>query len=499
MTLKLRWLNLLACLLSLTALSLATAQTPQPKPKPKPKAATAKPTPAKPVAAKPVAKPSTAKPLPAKTPAKKPPVNKPTPPVARRPRVTKPTPANPPVARRPRTTTPTAPPAPEIREVRALWVVRTTLTAPDKIRKMVAQAADNGFNTLIVQIRGRGDAYYQSRWEPRAPELQGQPANFDPLALVISEARRRGLRVHGWINTHLIASADAPPTDPQHIYQAHPEWLAVPREVATDLYNMPPTDSRYRARIIEWTKRNTQQTEGLFTSPANPAVQEHITSVWLDVLEKYTLDGLHFDFVRYSNPAFDYSRTAMERFRAWLEPHLTAEARRALIEATRANPLAATELFPEQFADFQREQITSLVERISVAVRKRKPQTTISAAVFANSQDAYTNRFQDWPRWLALGYLDVVCPMAYTTDTNTFRAQVETAANAAHNNGARVWAGIGAYRLPVSGTVEKIFAARDLRADGVILFSYDFATAQSSPNNPQADYLQQVKNQAFTF
>src|SRR5687768_6025244 len=57
-------------------------------------------------------------------------------------------------------------------EVRALWVVRTTLTSPEKIRQMVNSAADNGFNTLIVQIRGRGDAYYKSRVEPRAAELK---------------------------------------------------------------------------------------------------------------------------------------------------------------------------------------------------------------------------------------------------------------------------------------------------------------------------------------
>jgi len=46
-------------------------------------------------------------------------------------------------------------------EIRALWVVRTTLTSPQKIRTMVSAAADNGFNTLIVQVRGRGDAYYK--------------------------------------------------------------------------------------------------------------------------------------------------------------------------------------------------------------------------------------------------------------------------------------------------------------------------------------------------
>jgi uncharacterized lipoprotein YddW (UPF0748 family) len=59
-------------------------------------------------------------------------------------------------------------------EVRALWVVRETLTSREKIQAMVERAAAAGFNTLIVQVRGRGDAYYHSRWEPRAIELNIQ-------------------------------------------------------------------------------------------------------------------------------------------------------------------------------------------------------------------------------------------------------------------------------------------------------------------------------------
>src|SRR5881409_2358076 len=58
--------------------------------------------------------------------------------------------------------------SPSTDEVRALWVVRTTLTSTEKIRRMVESAKAAGFNTIIVQVRGRGDAYYRSRWEPRA-------------------------------------------------------------------------------------------------------------------------------------------------------------------------------------------------------------------------------------------------------------------------------------------------------------------------------------------
>jgi uncharacterized lipoprotein YddW (UPF0748 family) len=120
----------------------------------------------------------------------------------------------------------------------------------------------------------------------------------------------------------------------------------------------------------------------------------------------------------------------------------------------------------------------------------------VSAAVFANDENAYTRRFQDWRRWLQMGILDVACPMAYSMDTAIFQKQIEVAAATAHAAGKLVWAGIGAYRIPVESTVEKINVARKLNADGIILFSYDF-TAMPSALNPNADYLERVRLAAF--
>jgi uncharacterized lipoprotein YddW (UPF0748 family) len=137
-----------------------------------------------------------------------------------------------------------------------------------------------------------------------------------------------------------------------------------------------------------------------------------------------------------------------------------------------------------------------LVERIYREVKKRKPQVTVSAAVFANDENAFTRRFQDWRRWLSLGILDVACPMAYSTDTLVFKKQIEIATTSAHAAGRRVWAGIGAYRIPAESTVEKIHAARALGSDGLILFSYDF-TVRPSKLNPDGAYLQRVSRAAF--
>lgn len=382
------------------------------------------------------------------------------------------------------------------REVRALWVVRTTLTSREKILRMIDSAASAGFNTLIVQVRGRGDAYYRSRWEPRAVELKDQPADFDPLAITIAEAHKRGLQVHVWLNTSLLANLDALPSDPNHVYNKHPEWLAVPRPVAAELYQLSPKDPRYRTRIVEWSKANRAELEGVYTGPANPKVRDHIYRIWMDMLDKYAVDGLHFDYVRFASPDFDYSRTSLKNFRKWLEPQLNGTNRDALKKALKENPLAAATMYQEKFGEFQREQVTILVDRIYHAVKKRRPDVTVSAAVFANDENAYTRRFQDWRRWLRLGILDVACPMAYTPDTAIFQKQIEVAVSTAHPVGRRVWAGIGAYRIPAESTVEKINTARTLGADGIILFSYDFTTTPSALN-PEGDYLERVHRAAF--
>jgi uncharacterized lipoprotein YddW (UPF0748 family) len=216
----------------------------------------------------------------------------------------------------------------------------------------------------------------------------------------------------------------------------------------------------------------------------------------MDVLKNYRVDGLHFDYVRFASPDFDYSRTSLGNFRKWLEPQLTADQRRELKKSLQANPLAAPEMFPEKFADFQRAQVTMLVERIYRAVKKRRPDALVSAAVFANDENAYTRRFQDWRRWLQMGILDVACPMAYTTDTAVFQKQIEVAAMTAHGAKRRVWAGIGAYRIKSDSAVEKINVARSLHTEGFILFSYDF-TARPSELNPDGAYLERIRRAAF--
>jgi len=379
----------------------------------------------------------------------------------------------------------------EAPETRALWVVRTTMSSPDSVRELVRRAKENGFTDLIVQVRGRGDAYYESSIEPRAEALTRQPAGFDPLALTIEEAHREGIKVHAWINIYLVADLESLPTSRDHPIFRHPEWVMVPRGIATELYNVQPDRGAYLDRIIEFSRLNHNELEGLFVSPAHPGVKDNLYDIWMDIATRYEVDGLHFDYVRYPNPQYDYSRVSIDRFRQEIEKKLTPSERRALLAQFRRDPLLYIKRFPAAYGEFQRAQVTELVSRIYSGVKSIKPNAIISAAVFANEEDAARSRFQDWKEWLRMGLLDVVCPMAYTPDTEVFRKQLNTAMNVA--SGKRVWSGIGAYKQTAESAVEKIRAARDLGAQGFILFSYD-SSIKVSDLNPQGDYLEKVRN-----
>ena len=61
----------------------------------------------------------------------------------------------------------------------------------------------------------------------------------------------------------------------------------------------------------------------------------------MDVLKHYPVDGLHFDYVRFASPDFDYSRASLTKFYDWLKPQLSDAERRELKQRLKENPLAA--------------------------------------------------------------------------------------------------------------------------------------------------------------
>src|SRR3954468_10593298 len=174
-------------------------------------------------------------------------------------------------------------------EVRALWVVRTTLTSPAAIATMVDAAKAGGFNTLLVQIRGRGDAYYQPGLEPRPASLSANP-DFDPLATTIAHAHAAGLQVHAWINVNLISSASELPLARAHVIYRHPEWLMVPRALVGDLAGVDFRSPEYVGRLTRYV-RQRNDVEGLYLSPISSSAADYTVSVVRDIARRYPVDG----------------------------------------------------------------------------------------------------------------------------------------------------------------------------------------------------------------
>ena len=200
---------------------------------------------------------------------------------------------------------------------------------------MVARAAGAGFNTLLVQVRGRGDAYYSGGIEPRADGIQDRPA-FDPLALTLREAHARGIEVHAWMNVHLISSASVISRAPTHLVNSRRGLLAVPKELARELYDVDPASSRYFERLVVHALANPDGVEGLYTSLSAPEVKERVYAVAMDLVERYEIDGIHLDYVRYPSAAFDYSRGALDRFRTWIDGRITDDQRAEFVSGLRA-------------------------------------------------------------------------------------------------------------------------------------------------------------------
>jgi uncharacterized lipoprotein YddW (UPF0748 family) len=369
--------------------------------------------------------------------------------------------------------------APE--QTRALWVTRTTLTSPESIRQMVAAAEAGGFNTLLVQVRGRGDAYYNGTIEPRAAELAGKPA-FDPLATVIADAHAAGLRVHAWVAVNLVSSSVSLPASRDHVIYRAPEWLMVPRELAAEMKKVDLRSPAYIGRLARWTRAHTSIVEGLYTSPLHPAAQDHTAAVIGEIAAKYPVDGIHLDYVRFPNEDFDYSAAAMDQFKSAILPDLTDRERRDASAREALDPAAYPNLFPERWNDFRRSRLTSLVIKIRTAVKTVRPGVVVSAAVVPDAQQAFVNRLQDWHGWIDQSLLDVICPMAYTTDPDIFQKQIVAAH--AYAGSRPVWAGIGAYQLSPAQTLAHMAAADKLGVAGIILFSYESLAAP--PNGAES-------------
>lgn len=358
-------------------------------------------------------------------------------------------------------------------ELRGWWAdtFHAAMRTPAEVDALVTQARAAGFNAVFVEVRKRGDAYYTSRFEPKATDVQ---AGFDHLAYLITRGHDTNagprLEVHAWIVTYnLWNNQFSPPPQATHPYRQHPDWLTESYE--GDLWD----GSNYAL------------------DPGHPGAQQHLFNVAMDLVAGYDLDGLHLDYVRYAGREWGYNPVAIGRFNA------------ATGSSGRAEPDDSAWL------QWRRDQITGLVRRVYLAVAAQKPRVKLSAATITWTPTATTfsswlrsaawaDVLQDWRGWMEEGILDLNVPMAYFRQETHAVAWAEWSRFAKANRFDRHLAmGVAGYLNSISNGIVQMRNTRVTlgtgipRADGLLVYSYalpvkdgsrgDFTAAVTTPTS----------------
>ncbi len=278
------------------------------------------------------------------------------------------------------TASPTSSSSPK-REMRAVWLTtlngldwpRTKATSEASRRRQqeeLCQILDRlkavNINTILFQTRVRGSVLYPSDIEPWDNALTGKfdsHPGYDPLAFAIAEAHRRGMELHAWIVAiPCFKQAVAKQMGPKGLLKTHPELLVK----HNDMY---------------------------YLDPGLPASADYLTRICHEIVSRYDVDGLHFDYIRYPEGAASFAdANTFKRY-----------------GNGRSKAL------------WRRENMNRIVRRIYEDAHALKPWVRISSSPVGKYADLsrYSSRgwnardavHQDAEGWLRQGIHDILFPM----------------------------------------------------------------------------------------
>lgn len=344
--------------------------------------------------------------------------------------------------------------------MRAVWVTRWDYLTADDVRTVMRNCAALGVTDVMWQVRGQGDAYYHSTLEPWGQELfraEADPQSmvsvgpgFDPLALAVEEAHRRGLRIHAWMNAMPLWKGKAPPLATNHPWRAHEDWRLHDAQG-----NAQPLEDGY-----------------VIANPALPGVRRHIARVAGDLAQRYDIDGVHLDYIRYVSDTMKGDETYM------LDPRTLA-----LFRDDTGRTGVQTDDDRAAHRAWIRDQITDVVRRVRQTVKGTRADVAVTAAVWRRPDVARDQYLQDAAAWVRSGLIDAAFPMIYTTDNAQLESDLRSWEEATGHG--RVAPGLGAYKHERGETI-----AAQIRAlpdpSRVALFAYSTFFESRAPGQDQS-------------
>ena len=255
-----------------------------------------------------------------------------------------------------------------------------------------------GMNAVFVHVRPDSDAMYPSAhfpWSKFASGEQGVDPGYDPLAYAVQAAHDRGLEFHAWINPYrvtgyLMSYEELADNNPAKV------WLT-DQDSANDRWVLLHNDSYYY-------------------NPAIPEVRQLITAGVQEIVERYPVDGIHFD--DYFYPSVDNSQAAL-----WFD----------LPEYNQSGSSLT-------ISQWRRQNVNELVSGVYQTVKAAGPDVAfgISPAGYLSNLRSDSMLFADVDTWMTQpGYIDYIMPQLYWGFDAKLKNQ--TPAPYAYNENLAAW------------------------------------------------------------
>jgi uncharacterized lipoprotein YddW (UPF0748 family) len=342
-------------------------------------------------------------------------------------------------------------------DTKCLWIVRDSMKSKAEIDSAMVYAYQAGFDVVFLQVRGRGDAFYDSKMVSKNHLID---KNFDPLAYATELGHAIGLEVHAWVNCYILWSSKYKPKNKNHLYYTQTDWTE------SDLHGK--MDWR-----IDLKSPKSPQWEGIYLSPLHPKVNLYLRNVYKELIDNYDIDGIHLDYIRFQDEFYGYNPSGRVEFEKIynIDPR---DIVRGIISTRYGWKQAFVDSMNMAWHSFRQDKVTELVNYIHKDIKNSGKDIKLSAAVKPNIIIARERWFQDWQSWLEKGIIDFVVPMNYFPEIKDFNMSVQIMKNnLSRKELNRVYMGISTYNQDAQSAADKVLMSRLNGFHAVSIFSYD--------------------------
>jgi uncharacterized lipoprotein YddW (UPF0748 family) len=195
---------------------------------------------------------------------------------------------------------------------------------------------------------------------------------------------------------------------------------------------------------------------------ALPDVQNHIFAIVNEIVQNYSIKGIHLDYIRYESKDYSYDDYSINTF----------------INLTGIDP--RTNPDNPQWYEWREQQITNIVNQTKIIAKSHDLTLKISVASFREGSCV----IQDWYNWLNQRLIDFACPMNYETSVEAFEFNIKVMVNRTDRN--RLLIGIGAYQINQTIFNEQIQIVRKYGCAGFVIFRDIYFIPPPLPPEPQS-------------